>query len=107
MTIHAFEKATKALLKAYDTQPKSLALQLLCLPNLQQLKGLQECCAYSSAEEFTATGQPWQTASGRAGHKCRGKPDQLLPPLASGEEEMEKNRNLGKKLKLNFREKGD
>lgn len=62
MTLHAVKKATKALPKAYETQAKSPALQLLCLPNLQQLKGLQECCAYSSAEEFTATGQPWQTA---------------------------------------------
>lgn len=107
MTLYAFEKATKALPKTYETQSKSLALQLLCLPNLQQLNGLQRCCAYSIAEEFPATGQSWQTASGRTGHKCRGKTDPLLPPLGFEEEEMEKNRNLRKKLKLNFSEQGD
>lgn len=33
--------------------------------------------------------------------------NKLLLPLGLGEEEMEKNRNLGKKLKLNFSEKSD
>lgn len=80
MTLQTFEKAIKALPKTYETQPKSLALQL-CLANLQQLKGLQGCYAYSSAEELPATGQPWQTTSARAGHKFRGKMDQLLSPL--------------------------
>lgn len=92
MTLQAFEKAIKALPKTYETQPKSLALQL-CLPNLQQLKELQGCYAYSSADKFPATGQPWQTTSARAGHKLRGKMDQLLPPLGLREEEMEKNKN--------------